>query len=213
MPQQLLEDGLKQLGFDPDGLQTEQFHRYFGELELWNPTHGLVNARGADLVVRHLLDCAAGAPVLKRQIGTSAVVADVGSGAGLPGIPLAILMPEQRFVLIERSARRAGFLRNVVAACRLANATVCEQQVRATDERFEAITYRAFHPLTPELLDDLRRILNPGGLVAAYKGSRVRAIGEIEWLPGDVIAELVPLLVPGLDEERHMLLLRFNSNR
>jgi len=212
-PEQLLESGLKQLGFDPDDVQKEQFHRYLREVEFWNPTHSLVNAQGADLVVRHLLDCASGGPLLRSELGSSAVVADVGSGAGLPGIPLAILMPGDSFVLIERSARRAGFLRNVVAACRLVNTTVCEQQVEHVEERFDGIIFRAFHPLTPELLDVLRRILNPDGLIAAYKGSRLRTAGEIERLPDDMKAELVPLSVPGLDEERHMLLLRFEPAR
>jgi 16S rRNA (guanine(527)-N(7))-methyltransferase RsmG len=104
-------------------------------------------------------------------------VLDVGSGAGFPGLPLALFLEDSRFVLLERSARKAAFLGNVVALLGLANVRVLEMQLSGLEERFDLVTFRAWSPLDREL-PALRRVLAPGGTIAAYKGRRQRIEAE-----------------------------------
>ena len=207
-PGEILRAGLIELDLPLTERQHDQLLTYLSELEMWNPTHGLVNASGAELVTRHLLDCAAGAAVFRRELHDGAVVIDAGSGAGLPGIPLAVLLPELRFLLVERSARRVGFLRNAIATCRIENVTAVEDQVGRVDVGADAVTCRAFHPLTRDTYTELGRSLTEAGLIVLYKGSLRRLTEETRRLPEEAIISVEPLLVPGLEEERHLVLLR-----
>jgi len=176
---------------------------YMEEIERFNSAYGLVKvANREELVVKHILDSLA--PLTHVARGSS--VADAGSGAGLPGIPLAICLPGSRFTLIERMGRRAGFLRNVLAVLGLSNCQVEETEIeKAALGNFETICFRAFHPLTQELLKHLFRLLAPGGFLAAYKGRKDKTEEEMaaaglergSW-------QLIPLSVPFLDEERHL---------
>lgn len=149
---------------------------------------------------------------------------DVGSGAGFPGIPLAMFLPHVPVTLIESSGRRVSFLKNAGALLGLTNLTVRESRVEdavRTGTRpektpadpagagFAVVTFRAFKPLDAGLLATLGRLTAPGGWVAAYKGRRERLQAELDSLDG-LVAELriVPIAVPFLDEERHLVLLR-----
>jgi 16S rRNA (guanine527-N7)-methyltransferase len=148
-------------------------------------------------------------------------IADAGSGAGLPGIPLAIVLREASFTLIERMGRRAGFLRGALAVLGLSNVTVQEEHLEqmtrrlSASERFDLIVFRAFKALEGPVLKGLLGLLRPGGSLAAYKGRREKITAETaaakdgginpaEW-------ETVPLQVPFLDEERHLVLIRKNT--
>ncbi|MDR2374891.1 MAG: 16S rRNA (guanine(527)-N(7))-methyltransferase RsmG [Treponema sp.] len=188
-------------------------NRYIGELERFNPVYGLVKVKNReDLVTRHILDSLAPLGIIRELLGTgdlSAHIADVGSGAGLPGIPLAIALPEFRFTLIERMGRRAGFLRNTVAVLALENVTVEEVEMeKAAPGRFKLICFRAFRPLEPSLLRSLFRLLIPGGLIAAYKGRLETIRAELAALsPESGTTEILPCPAPGLNEERHVVLL------
>jgi 16S rRNA (guanine527-N7)-methyltransferase len=136
-------------------------------------------------------------------------IADVGSGAGLPGIPLAAALPGARFTLIERMGRRAGFLRNTLAVLGLGNAELEELEMeKAGPGRFDLICFRAFRPLEPRLLRSLLRLLAPGGILAAYKGRREAVDAEMEAVGWAGPWDCLPCPVPGLGEERHLLLLR-----
>jgi 16S rRNA (guanine527-N7)-methyltransferase len=207
----LLAEGLGRLGIDCPPARLEALERYRLELELWNRRYRVVKASGNDLVVRHFLDSLAGLPVLAR-LSPRRTVLDVGSGAGFPGLPLAVFLEDSRFALLERSARKAAFLGNVVALLGLANARVLEMELRDLEERFDLVTFRAWSPLDREL-PALRRVLAPGGVIAAYKGRRerieaeLRAAGLSAGMAGAV--EVVPLRVPFLEgEERHLVLVR-----
>jgi 16S rRNA (guanine527-N7)-methyltransferase len=140
----------------------------------------------------------------------SPALADVGSGAGFPGIPLAICLPGVRFTLIERMGRRAGFLQNCLAALGLANAAVEETEMeKAAPGRFDLVVFRAFSPLEPVVLKSLCRLLAPGGIIAAYKGRRQVVEAELTAAEAAVPKlagtwEIIPLQVPFLDEERHL---------
>ncbi|MEA1910981.1 MAG: RsmG family class I SAM-dependent methyltransferase, partial [Spirochaetota bacterium] len=108
-----LKKGLEQIGIGYTSAQLGLLELYISEIELWNNKYKLVSARGEELIIRHILDSLSAIPELKQL--TFKTAADVGSGAGLPGIPLAIFLPKVHFSLIERSGRRAGFLRNILS--------------------------------------------------------------------------------------------------
>ncbi|MDR0730733.1 MAG: 16S rRNA (guanine(527)-N(7))-methyltransferase RsmG [Treponema sp.] len=191
-------------------------NRYIAELERFNPIYGLVKVKSREeLVMRHILDSLAPLGIISG-LGAedpAAHIADVGSGAGLPGIPLAIALPEFRFTLIERMGRRAGFLRNTIAVLALKNVTVEEVEMeKAAPGRFKLLCFRAFRPLEPSLLRSLFRLLIPGGLIAAYKGRLETILVELAALAPEGAAtpvrEILPCPVPGLNEERHVVLLR-----
>ncbi len=202
----LLAEGLRRLGIDCPPARLEALERYRQELERWNRRYRFVKAFGRDLVVRHFLDSLAGLPVL-AGLSPRHTVLDVGSGAGFPGLPLALFLEGSQVALLERSARKAAFLSNVVALLGLGNARVVELELRRLQQSFELITFRAWSPLAREL-PALRRLLAPGGRIAAYQGRRERIDQE---LAQDQLASwesrVVPLQVPFLDEERHLVLL------
>jgi 16S rRNA (guanine527-N7)-methyltransferase len=216
--------------------------RYIAEIELFNPAYGLVSVKDrGELVVRHILDSLAAIGVLSGvplplEGYPARRIADVGSGAGLPGIPLAIALPQARFTLIERMGRRAGFLRSALAALGLSNVTVEETEMeKAAPGRFDLVVFRAFRPLEPPILKGLLRLLAEGGVLAAWKG-RLSAIqgelGKLEALgllspdaavpdvassavalpaaspsgAGKLRREILPVRVPFLEEERHLVL-------
>jgi 16S rRNA (guanine527-N7)-methyltransferase len=204
---QLLAEGLRRLGIDCPPARLETLERHRLELERWNRRYGFVKASGKDLVVRHFLDSLAGLPALAR-LSPRRTVLDVGSGAGFPGLPLALFLEGSQVALLERSARKAAFLSNAVALLGLGNVRVLERELRGLEERFELVTFRAFSPLGREL-PGLGRVLAPGGWIVAYKGRRERIDQELA--QADMASwetKVVPLQVPFLEEERHLVLLR-----
>jgi 16S rRNA (guanine527-N7)-methyltransferase len=195
------------------------------EIELFNAAYGLVAVRDRrELVLKHILDSLAALGVIHRLInggglggGSPPEIADAGSGAGLPGIPLAAALPRCRFTLIERSGRRAGFLRNTLAVLGLSNAAAagCEIE-RAPGGRFALVVFRALRPLDTAILGSLFRLLRPGGVLAAYKGKKDTFTGEMaraeQFFSGKRRLlggwESFPTPVPFLDEERHLVVIR-----
>ncbi|MDR0644001.1 MAG: 16S rRNA (guanine(527)-N(7))-methyltransferase RsmG [Treponema sp.] len=198
-----LTEGIERLGVAKRTLPL--LKKYIGEIELFNPTYRLIRVKERDeLIVKHILDSLSGAGLMGRHSGT--FIADVGSGAGLPGIPLAIALPDKTFTLIERNGRRAGFLRNVHAILRLPNVVVEEKEVEKSPEGvFDIVTFRAFHPISPELLKILRRLLKSDGVIMAYKGRRDVIVNEMSAIKAEW--EMVPIQSPFLDEERHIIVI------
>lgn len=197
-----LERGLAALGLKLRAEELAKFERYLDLLEKWNRVYNLTAIRGRErMVTHHLLDSAAILPYVKGPR-----VLDVGSGAGFPGIPLAIANAELQVTLLDANHKKTAFLRQAVAALGLANATVESERVESwrTSARFETIVSRAFSELG-EFVAATRRLLAPGGIIAAMKGVYPRE--EIERLPGGVqVVNVVKLAVPGLDAERHLVI-------
>jgi 16S rRNA (guanine527-N7)-methyltransferase len=189
-------------------------NKYIEEIELFNSAYGLVGAADRrELVIKHILDSLAPLGILRRLLQDTALprrIADVGSGAGLPGIPLAIALPDCSFTLIERMGRRAGFLRNCLALLGLTNTEVEEGEMeKAAPGRFSLIVFRAFRPLEPAIVQGLFRLLAEGGILAAYKGRKDKVAEEMEAIRDLVpIWEAHPLKVPFLEEERHLVVMR-----
>jgi 16S rRNA (guanine527-N7)-methyltransferase len=187
--------------------------KYLYEIESHNPALGLVGTNDRrELIVRHILDSLSPLGIFLRLCDVTHI-ADVGSGAGLPGIPLAIAMPDSRCTLIERKNRRAHFLRNTCAALGLSNAAVEEAEMeKIKPGRFSLVTFRAFRPLEPKIYKKLSRLCADGGMLAAYKGRRQKTETEMAELEKalPVLAgrwKLLPCPVPLLDEERHLLVI------
>ena len=188
--------------------------RYIKEIELFNRAYALVGTKDSEeLVIKHILDSLAPLGIISRLLAetnaTGAQIADAGSGAGLPGIPLAIALPDCGFTLIERMGRRAGFLWNTKAALGLTNVTVEEGELEKTaGGRFCIVTFRAFKPLEPKLLTALFKACAKGGVIAAYKGRREKIEQEMAPLKNCCGKwEAFPCTVPFLDEERHLLVI------
>jgi 16S rRNA (guanine527-N7)-methyltransferase len=222
---ELLEQGLRCLReSDPDihrllepRMETVSrlLNMYIEEVELFNPAYSLVKVQDRrELVLKHILDSLGPLGMLSRFLQKAGEgprqIADVGSGAGLPGIPLAICLEAHRFTLIERMGRRAGFLRNVQALLGLGNVAVEEGEMeKAEAGRFDLITFRALRPLDPGLVKALFRLLAPQrdhGALVAYKGRGDTVRAELAGLDAPHW-ELLPVRVPFLEEERHVVML------
>lgn len=200
--------------------QIALVERYCDELMLWNPKLRLVDASGRDLVVRHVFDCLAALPALREWIesrsesGGTPVLADLGSGAGLPGILFAIAEPELSVWLVERGGRRCGFLRNSRAVLGLSNTQVRQMESEALDDgSCNLVSARAYSPLTPELLSLIHRVLKPGGEALLFKGQRTRVNEELAAAATGAAWDLVEiaveeLTVPHLDSQRHLVRVR-----
>jgi 16S rRNA (guanine527-N7)-methyltransferase len=201
--------------------------KYIAEIELFNKAYGLVSVRSREeLVVRHILDSLSPLGIIVRVLAgiDAPAIADAGSGAGLPGIPLAICLSPMRatLTLIDRMGRRAGFLRNILAILGLPGLEAEEAEIEKTQGgRFDMVVFRAFRPLEPAVYRALMRLLrtgggdSAGGILAAYKGRMDSVAGEMRALEKSLKKEEVPLFweappcpVPFLNEERRLLLIR-----
>ena len=174
--------------------QLERLVRYREVLEEWNRKVGLV-ARGEDLT-DHILDSLRGLPLLETLTGS--LIADAGSGGGLPGIPLAVFQPRRRFVLVERSAKKAGFLRYAAAAAGLDNVEVAGRGLEELETIFDGVVFRALGELG-RYFDLLLRVTLPGGWLLGYKGRFDTALAEMDGLDmKGVSTDLIPAPpVPG----------------
>jgi len=198
---QRLGAGLAALRIDlPDDVVARLLD-YLALLHRWNATYNLSAVRDPlEMVTRHLLDSLAVVPYVR-----GATLADLGTGAGLPGIPLAIVAPERAVTLVDSNGKKTRFLRAAVRELRLANVSVAEARVEAVRGRFDCITARAFATLA-DMLAWGGHLLAPGGRWLALKGRHPQ--DEIDALPpGFSVEAVVPLVVPGLEAERHVVII------
>lgn len=200
---QQLAQGVLQLGFTlPVGAQ-QRLLEYLALLQKWNRVYNLTAVREAPrMVSQHLLDSLAAVPHLG-----AATLLDVGSGAGLPGIPLALALPESRFTLLESSHKKAAFLRQAVMELKLLNTeVVCERvEVWKPPAGFAVVISRALSDLA-EFVSLAGRHAVAGGRLEAMKG--VHPYEEIAQLPqGWQVRQVIPLTVPGLRAQRHLVTL------
>ena len=194
-----LEAGLAALGLDR-ALSTPLL-AYLALLQRWNATYTLTAIRDPrEMVTKHLLDSLAMAAHV-----ADGTLADLGTGPGLPGIPLAIAKPGLTVTLVESNGKKARFLRAAVRELGLANAAVAESRIEALDRpgAFDQITARALATL-PQIVALGGHLLKRGGHLLAMKGTRPD--DEIAGLPDAWWLESVqPLTVPGLAAERHLV--------
>jgi 16S rRNA (guanine527-N7)-methyltransferase len=195
-----LESGLAALALDP--ALAPRLRDYLALLARWNRAYNLTAIRDPDeMVGKHLLDSLA----MHRFVRGTGALADLGTGAGFPGIPLALACPDLRVTLVESNGKKARFLREAVRTLELGNARVAESRIEALDEagRYDAITARALAAL-PLIVALGGHLLRPGGQLLAMKG--VVPQDEIAALPpGWRVESVQPLTVPGLEAERHLV--------
>lgn len=194
----LLAPGLRALGVGlPAGGEAALIH-YVELLGRWNQAYNLTAVRDpAEMVSKHLLDSLAILPFV-----TGPSVADVGTGAGLPGIPLALARPDLRFTLIDSNGKKTRFVTQAAAELKLPNVTVVQARTEAwtAPAPFAQVLSRAFASL-----GDFAKLAGglaaPGGRLLAMKGADPK--DEMADLPGGFrVLKVHPLKVPGLDAER-----------
>jgi len=200
-----LDAGLSALGIALDDRAIARLLDYVDLLERWNAAYNLTAVRDpAEMVTRHLVDSLAILPYV-----SGATLADLGSGAGLPGIPLAIAVPARETLLVDSNGKKARFLREAVRRLDLEHVRVAESRVEDVAGTFECITARAFASLA-DMLGWGGHLLAPGGVWLAMKG-RVDA-AELDAVPARFrVEKIVALNVPGLDAERHLVILKGSS--
>ena len=201
-PPEALDRGLDQLAFEFPGGARDKLLQYVALLEKWNRTFNLTAIRNpVEMVSHHVLDSLAVAPHLRLPAGGR--LADVGSGAGLPGIPLAIARPDWVVTLNDSNAKKTAFLRQASIELRLANVAVHEGRAQEwrPAQLFSAVISRAFAELS-EFIAACRHLIAPGGMLVAMKG----------------VAPIAPegtrtirLNVPLLAAERHLVLVPVGS--
>lgn len=202
-PAERLEVGLVELRLALSAPQREQLLTYVGLLDRWNRVYNLTAVRDpGEMVSQHLLDSLAILP----HIGGGRRVLDVGSGAGLPGIPLAVAAPERAVTLLDSNHKKAAFLQQVVTELGLVNVQICRARVEAWRpvDRFDLIVSRAFAELA-EFVAASAHLLAANGVIAAMKG--VYPHEEIARLPdGYRVRAVHQLAVPELAGSRHLIL-------
>ena len=195
-----LEAGLRTFALDTSLAQP--LLDYLALLSRWNATYNLTAIRDPhEMLVKHLLDSLA----MQAHVTGIKTLADLGTGPGLPGIPLAIATPSLHVTLVESNGKKARFLREVGRQLKLGNITVVESRIEAFQPgaTFDAITARALATL-PLILQLGGHLLGPQGHLLAMKGADFDA--EIAALPtGWCVQAIHPLHVPGLNGQRHLL--------
>lgn len=199
-----LAQGLVQMGIDLPPAAQEKLLAYAALLYKWNKTFSLTALREEEKAVsHHLLDSLAILPFVP-----AGNLLDVGSGGGMPGIPLAIARPELQVTLLDSNSKKTAFLRQAAIELALPNLAVHCGRVEQYDppKRFAAITSRAFAELA-DFVGFSRHLLAEGGRWLAMKG--VRPQDEIARLPSDIGVESVHrLIVPGVEGERHLAIMQ-----
>jgi len=200
----ILSEGLQQLGITLSTEVQTTLLQFIALLGKWNRAYNLTAVREpAAMVTRHLLDSLA---VLLYVQGPR--VLDVGSGAGLPGIPLALALPEVEFTLLDSNGKKTRFLTQAVAELHLTNVTVVQSRIEdyRPPQAFDSVVTRAFAAVA-EVVAVTGHLCAPQGQLLLMKG--VYPEQELTQLPaGFELASAVCLRVPGLDAERHVLRIR-----
>lgn len=203
-----LHAGIALLGVDLAADAEEVLLTYLSLLAKWNRIYNLTAVRDEmSMVSQHLLDSLAVLPHLETKAASTRSLADVGSGGGLPGVPLAIARPQLKVALIEASHKKASFLQQVKIELKLANVSVhCGRVEGITPtEPFDVVISRAFSSLA-DFVHIAAHLVGPGGRLLAMKG--IHPLEEIEQLPaGWKMSQSVPLAIPELNAQRVLIVI------
>ncbi|MBU3556534.1 16S rRNA (guanine(527)-N(7))-methyltransferase RsmG [Polynucleobacter sp. Ross1-W9] len=212
MSEGLLALGIEDLGLKLSSTNIADLELFLQEMGRWNQVHNLTAIEGEkDSIRLHLIDSIAVLPVLRQFLrGPSPKIADLGSGGGLPAIPIAIVQPEWQLSLIEAIRKKTAFLQHVRGKLKLKNIEVlCERVEDAAVQQpaqFDAVISRAFTNLA-RFLDLSLPFLKPDGLVFAMKAKRaddeMKDVSMDDWR---LVAD-EPLHIPNLAVERRLLVL------
>jgi 16S rRNA (guanine527-N7)-methyltransferase len=198
-----LEQGIEALGLTLPAGAVARLLDYQALLERWNGTYNLTAIRDpSEMVSRHLLDSLTILPYVQ---GDS--LADLGTGPGLPGIPLAIVAPGRQVLLVDSNGKKVRFLREAIRSLKLEGVRAVQSRVEEVEGEFDCVTARAFASLA-DMLSWGGHLLAPRGVWLAMKGKSPDE--ELSEMPdGFTVNDIHPLNVPGLGvAERHLVVLR-----
>jgi len=227
---ELLKEGAKSLGLTLDGERLAAFEIYYRELAVWNRRFNLTAVVDyAEVQCRHFLDslsCLLAFPregepgaishTVPLRLHSGQICLDVGSGAGFPGIPIKIMLPESRMTLLEATSKKAGFLQHMVSLLHLSDTKVVNARAESAGHlpehraKYDVVLARAVAPM-PILVEYCLPFCRLGGRLIAQKGANIEeeiaeAEGAIRTLGGEIL-EIKSVAVPGISGERSLVLI------
>ncbi|WP_315327390.1 16S rRNA (guanine(527)-N(7))-methyltransferase RsmG [Treponema socranskii] len=215
----ILNEGLSELGFARDSIPlfAQKLGTYIKELQLFNSAYNLVNTSGfEELAIRHIFDSLAAHDIINSLAADirsedGICVGDIGSGGGLPGIPLAVVFPQFRFTLVERMDRRCAFLENCAAMLGLQNVAVQKSEAeKIPHESFDIAVFRALKSLDARFAKTLLSLIKKGGYLTAYKAKKTNIENEMDAIRS-VVADytVTEVRVPFMkDAERNIVVVK-----
>lgn len=205
--QAILEQGIKDANLDISAQTQQRLLDYLVLMQKWNKVHNLTAVRDADeMVTLHLLDSLVVLPFIDAKH-----LLDVGSGAGLPGIPLAICLPDLQVTVIDSNSKKVSFMRQAKAELGITNLEVLGDRVEeiSSTRKFEIIISRAFSDLSL-FISLTHHLLDAQGKWLAMKGVYPEAeLAELAAKTGVTASKVEVLNVPGLDAQRHLAFLPY----
>lgn len=209
---QLLIKGAAEMGVELTPLQFDQLMRYITEFEKWNKAYNLSAVRDLEQMIgRHLLDSLSVVPWLKEKLGQTPElesIIDVGTGGGLPGIPLSIMFPQIHWTLLDSNGKKMRFLFHIKTLLKLDNVSVENRRVESfqPENKFDAVISRAFASLQ-DMTEGCSHLLKSEGIFLAMKGLFPQ--NEIEPIKNKIdLLETIKLKVAATEGERHLLVLQ-----
>ncbi len=212
-----LKDGVQTLGLDLSEAQFTQLLDYLALIQKWNKVYNLTAVRDpAEMLTHHLLDSLAVIPPLRQQLqgrapadGAGFKLLDVGAGAGLPGVVIALCCPDITVTCVDTVAKKAAFVQQVAVALKLPNLRGLHARVETLSEGYDVVCSRAFASLV-DFTNWSRSALAPAGIWLAMKGRQ--PADELAQLPVDVaVFHVEQLAVPGLGAERCIVWMKPSS--
>ena len=198
---QIITSGIAELNLDASQTQIDQTLDYLSLLQKWNQSFNLVSSRNnLEIVERHILDS-----LSVNEYIDGEYILDMGSGAGLPGLPLAIFNPEKKFILLDSNGKKTRFLQQVKTALNLQSIEIENSRVEnyQTKHQIDMVVCRAFSSLV-EIAKKAQHLLSRDCKILAMKGKFPGE--EISELSEEVkVSNIVELKVPGINSERHLI--------
>lgn len=203
--QKILQDGIKQLNLSPDDNKLMLLLAFIELIEKWNKVYNLTSVRNkVDMARLHILDSLA---IIPHLHGNN--IADIGTGAGLPGIPLAIFLPETEFTLVDSNSKKTRFVQQATLELKLKNVKVVHNRVEkmSNDLLFSSVIMRAFSSIQ-DIMSLTRHLIAPQGILLAMKGR----VPDMELTDIEEPYSVISLNVPGVEGERCLIRIEEANN-
>jgi len=202
-----LADGIAAISLDIDYDVQDQMIQYINLLAKWNRTYNLTAVRDPkQMITRHLLDSLSILPYIKGDY-----ILDIGSGAGLPGIPLALCLPDFDFTLLDSNGKKTRFMTQVIKELSIDNVRVEKSRVEdfSPEMKFDSIVARAFSSIA-NLMKEANHLCKETGQILAMKGTY--PLAEVEEVENAAeLVKVIKLEVPGVNAERHLAIVNYAS--